>query len=269
MAQGETYEEFTEKFKPKKTTDDCYTPPLVYEAVKNWAINEYGWQGRAIVRPFYPGGDYENFDYPDNCVVIDNPPFSIISKIATFYSEHSIDYFLFAPYLTLFNVRAARSHICVGIHVVYDNGARINTSFVASQGAKIRSAPELYKAVKKAVEETQRNKVKQLPKYSYPNGVVTSTIVGQFSRYGVEYAEDNVFLIRQLDSQKASKKALFGTGYLVPRGKLAQAKKAQAKKAWAEKVRAEKVRTEKARATEWALSEREIGIIERLESGIN
>lgn len=27
MAYGETYEEFVEKFKPKKTTDDCYTPP--------------------------------------------------------------------------------------------------------------------------------------------------------------------------------------------------------------------------------------------------
>ena len=27
------YEGFVEKFKPKKTTDDCYTPPAVYEAV--------------------------------------------------------------------------------------------------------------------------------------------------------------------------------------------------------------------------------------------
>lgn len=29
MAFGESYEEFVEKFKPKKTTDDCYTPPSV------------------------------------------------------------------------------------------------------------------------------------------------------------------------------------------------------------------------------------------------
>ena len=27
------YDAFVEKFKPKKTTDDCYTPPLVYDAV--------------------------------------------------------------------------------------------------------------------------------------------------------------------------------------------------------------------------------------------
>lgn len=35
--KSKTYEEFVEKFKPKKTTDDCMTPPLVYDAVKDWA----------------------------------------------------------------------------------------------------------------------------------------------------------------------------------------------------------------------------------------
>lgn len=33
MAQGESYEQFVGKFKPKKTTDDCYTPPEVMEVV--------------------------------------------------------------------------------------------------------------------------------------------------------------------------------------------------------------------------------------------
>lgn len=51
------YDGFVEKFKPKKTTDDV-----------------------PIVRPFYPGGDYENYDYPEGCVVVDNPPFSIFAK---------------------------------------------------------------------------------------------------------------------------------------------------------------------------------------------
>ena len=37
------YEGFVEKFKPKKTTDDCYTLPAVYEAVKAWAsLNPWG-----------------------------------------------------------------------------------------------------------------------------------------------------------------------------------------------------------------------------------
>ena len=51
------YEKFVEKFKPKKTTDDCYTPPAVYAAVKNWAVKEYGLEDCTIVCPFFPGGD--------------------------------------------------------------------------------------------------------------------------------------------------------------------------------------------------------------------
>lgn len=34
------YLDFVEKFKPKKTTDDCYTPPLVYAAAERWARSE-------------------------------------------------------------------------------------------------------------------------------------------------------------------------------------------------------------------------------------
>ena len=61
MPKSKTYEEFVEKFKPKKTTDDCYTPPGVYAVIKDWACKEYGIDPAKIVRPFYPGGDYENF----------------------------------------------------------------------------------------------------------------------------------------------------------------------------------------------------------------
>ena len=32
------YQKFVDKFKPKKTTDDCYTPPNIYEAVKDYVI---------------------------------------------------------------------------------------------------------------------------------------------------------------------------------------------------------------------------------------
>lgn len=30
------YDAFVEKFKPKKTTDDCYTPDAVYDTVLKW-----------------------------------------------------------------------------------------------------------------------------------------------------------------------------------------------------------------------------------------
>ena len=63
------YEGFVEKFKPKKTTDDCYTPPLVYDAVADWVSETYGLNKADFCRPFYPGGDYEHFDYNDRLVL--------------------------------------------------------------------------------------------------------------------------------------------------------------------------------------------------------
>ena len=43
------YAAFVEKFKPKKTTDDCYTPENIYNAVRDWVLAEYknlpgGWK---------------------------------------------------------------------------------------------------------------------------------------------------------------------------------------------------------------------------------
>lgn len=43
MPKSNIYEEFVDKFKPKKTTDDCYTPGAIYEVVKDWAIKEMDW----------------------------------------------------------------------------------------------------------------------------------------------------------------------------------------------------------------------------------
>lgn len=93
VAIGETYEEFVEKFKPKKTTDDCYTPPSVYAVIRDWACEEYGIDPDKIVRPFFPGGDYEHFDYSDGVVVLDNPPFSILTSICQFYLDRGIHFF--------------------------------------------------------------------------------------------------------------------------------------------------------------------------------
>lgn len=171
MAKGETYEQFVDKFKPKPTTDDCYTPPEVYDVVARWAVKEYGWEDREIVRPFYPGGDYEHFDYPANCAVIDNPPFSILSKIAEFYEQRKIKYFLFAPQLTAF-VRQAKSHIGVGASVIYQNGAVVGTSFICSDGPTLRSAPSLYSQIARVVESLKTTK--KLPKMEYPPELVTA-----------------------------------------------------------------------------------------------
>ena len=102
LEKFEKYDVFTAKFTPKKTTDDCYTPELVYDIVVQWVRENADIEGREIVRPFWPGGDYEAYEYPDGCVVIDNPPFSIFSKICRFFMARGIRFFLFAPHLTLF-----------------------------------------------------------------------------------------------------------------------------------------------------------------------
>lgn len=92
------YEGFVEKFKPKKTTDDCYTPHLVYDAILKWVKERYNIADTTrVIRPFYPGGDYQSEDYSGDCIVIDNPPFSILAKILRWYQEQGVRFFLFAP----------------------------------------------------------------------------------------------------------------------------------------------------------------------------
>lgn len=260
MPKSKTYEDFVDKFKAKKTTDDCYTPQIVYDAVKDWAVKELKFGGgRPIVRPFWPGGNYETYDYPENCVVIDNPPFSCISKIATFYKERGIDYFLFAPDLTMFNIRAAKSRICVGYSVTYQNGARVRTSFISSKGPLIRSAPELYQIIKEADRKNRyAGKGVTLPKYSYPDNVMTASAVDLMSKHGIDYREDVGIITRTLDAQREKKKAIFGCGIIVP---MAAAEKAQKATRRARNV------TDPSSGADfvWKLSEREQGELATLE----
>ena len=79
--ESSEYREFVEKFKPKKTTDDCYTPPEIYDVVLDYVVDRYGVAREKVMRPFWPNGDYEREQYPTGCVVVDNPPFSLLSKI--------------------------------------------------------------------------------------------------------------------------------------------------------------------------------------------
>ena len=262
------YDAFTEKFKPKKTTDDCYTPPLVYDAIRDWACSEYGIDPACIVRPFYPGGDYERFDYPDGCVVLDNPPFSILSKICEFYIDRGIAFFLFAPSLTAFSSRSVvlrMNHIICDAVITYENGAVVHTAFVTSFGGNIaQSAPTLRKAVERAMRQIKAETKKELPKYTYPDHVLTTAMLQKYANYGIEFAvkREDCTYVEKLDSQRAAGKKIFGGGLLL--SNRAAAEKAAAEKAAAEKAAAEKAAAEKAAAHVWELSECEKGIIASL-----
>lgn len=271
MTDGEEegYDEFTEKFKPKKTTDDCYTPTNVYETIKDWVMEEYGiGEDRPIVRPFYPGGKYKNHKYPTGCVVIDNPPFSILSEILNFYNENDIDYFLFAPTLTMFSGNKPKVRYIINYcGIVYENGANVNTSFVTNLDEyKIRIAPELSRRIK----ETQRSSGGGLPKYDYPLNVVTAARLTKLARGGVELKirPEQCAFIRGLDAQKEDGSTLYGGGYLISDGAVAERARAEKR---AQEVELQKQIEATGKDVEfcdetiaWPLSERERDIIEKL-----
>ena len=254
---NEEYNSFLEKFEQKKTTDDCYTPDIVYAAVADYVAETYGKSKSQFVRPFYPGGDYEKENYPKDCVVVDNPPFSILSKIISFYAEKGIQFFLFAPTLTLFNANAATHTTCLpcGATVTYENGATVATSFLTNledEDVRIKTCPELYKAVEAANRKVMEGLKKQVPKYSYPDYVVTSAMVARWSKYGVhfELTRNDSVMIDALDQQKEEGKGIYGNGYLL--SERAAAERAAAKKAAEEQGEGVYV---------WELSAREMEIV--------
>ena len=252
------YEGFVEKFKPKKTTDDCYTPPPVYEAVKKWVNdNIMPLDGVEIIRPFYPGADFEHAEYPEGCVVIDNPPFSILAKIRRFYHSRGIKYFLFSPSLTMANsakeLAPETCYIITHADITYENGAVVRTSFLTNldcAGTAVWIAGDLYKIVTEASDQyINANKKPAQPCYVYPLNVMTPALMGKVVNKGVSMRipHEEVEPISKLDCQGG--KAIFGGGWLI--SERAAAERAAAK-----------------RITYWELSDRERAIVARL-SGKN
>ena len=260
----EDYDGFVEKFKPKKTTDDCYTPPEVYEVIRDWACAEYGIDPAKVVRPFCPGGDYERFDYSNGAVVLDNPPFSIISKITKFYLDNGIPFFLFCPSLTAFasaQVCMKCCHILCDANIEYENGAVVRTGFVTSydEGVIARTAPELGKAINDKVDELHRREHVELPKYEYPDYVVTAAMMQRWAKYGIDFSvrRGECCRVGKLDAQKAMGKGIYGGGLLL-------SERAAAERAAAERAAAERAAAERARAHVWELSDRERAIVAHL-----
>ena len=139
-------------------------------------------------------------------------------------------------------------HIAVGVTVTYANGAEVPTSFVTNlEDTALRTAPALYRAVKKANDANLAQGKKHVPKYEYPDHVVTAAIAQRWCHYGVEWCvgyEDAAF-IGALDAQKADDKAIFGGGLLL----------------------SERAAAERAAAQRWELSAREKAIVAKLDGG--
>ena len=245
-AAAQEYAAFLAKFEAKKTTDDCFTPPEVFAAVHRWAEAEYGLQGRRIVRPFHPGGDFVAFDYQPGDVVLDNPPFSILTKIRRFYDAQGIDYFLFAPALSLFTTRAP-TMLVVGEVVEYANGAQVATSFITSlqPSIRVRTAPALEKALRAV-----RPKRAALPKYAYPHNVRNAALLQRVADVDFSISAAECEFTGAMDAQREAGKTIFGGGIIMSDAKAAELRAAELRAA--------------GEAIEWGLSQREREIITRL-----
>ena len=239
------YDGFVEKFKPNKTTDDCYTPSAVYDVVLAYVAKHYDLTDKVVMRPFFPGGDYQRENYPSNAVVIDNPPFSILAGINRFYNRAGIPYFLFAPTLTLFNCsRDNVTFLPIGASITYENGAVVSTSFVTNMmGDDLIVIDGDFRA---DLEAANGNNKATLPKYKYPDNVVSAARLHKLNKPGVKLTikQGEAVRISKLDLQGGA--AIFGGGFLLN------------STAAAEKAAAEKTIT-------FALSPRELEIIKILD----
>ena len=261
---NDEYNAFLEKFEQKKTTDDCYTPDNVYQAVAAWVAQRYALDAGCFVRPFFPGGDYQRHHYPEGSVVVDNPPFSIMAEIVDFYLEKRQPFFLFAPALAVFNyiTRQGVSAVCEFADVTYENGASVRTSFLTNmegQDVAAFSDHALREAIAEANDANEAAMHVALPRYEYPVEVITAAKLGYLCQYGQDLVihRHESLLVRTLDAQKDSGKAIYGNGLLLSEQKAAE-------RAAAERAAAERAAAERAAATAWPLSDRERELVRQL-----
>lgn len=213
------YEAFVAKFVRKRTTDDCYTPPEVYDVVVNYVSKRYGIAPECMIRPFWPDApDYKQRVYGKNEVVVDNPPFSIFSKIVRHYKSTNVPFFLFAPHLTLGVTKAtAVTMVITNTTIRYENGACVNTSFLTNLDPhnSIILAGDLAEDLKKVQNAGSKKKYTNI---QYPANVITAARLGKYLTPGVVHVIPhtatahcfNNYLLWPSDNMK-----MYGSGLLI------------------------------------------------------
>jgi len=249
------YESYVAKFQDgPKTTDDTYTPRDVFEAVLRYVSEVYDMTDKVVLRPFYPGGDYENAEYPENGVVIDNPPFSLFVPICKFYSARNIPFFIFGSGLTITNCCRFCTAVIVSEQITFENGAVIKCNFASNLfgNTVIMTAPKLDEYIRACPSQERK---KPLNNFGYPDEVLSCSQMQTICKGGVEFSvnRDECEIIRSLDKQVGNA-GLFGWHMILNTAKKEEKQAAKA---------ASKAATDKVEYIE--LSERERKIIEKLD----
>lgn len=222
-AEYRDYDEWVAHFSYNpKTTDECWTPPDVYDAVLAYVGTLIDMNGRTVVRPFFPGGSYEETEYPSGCIVVDNPPFSMFTRITEFYRDRGILFFLFGPGLTIGSGRGCI--IVTGKQIRYENGACVPTEFCSNIPGlpTLSTAPELGELIEGC--ESQKTKGKKLKSYDFPEELLSVSDLRTIASGGVSFSVDECVKIRKLDNHKD----LFGDHWLISKAKAEAKAKAKA-----------------------------------------
>lgn len=214
------YESFVAKFQDKeKTTDDTYTPKDVYEAVLQYVGEMYDLTGKEILRPFYPGGDYEHAEYPEDGVVIDNPPFSIFTKICAFYSARRIPFFIFGNGLTILSCCNVCTAVITSTQITFGNGAKVQCNFASNLfGNKIvTTAPRLSELIKACPSQGTKA---ELPKLIYPDELLSVSDLQIICKGGIEFSVDRSEAVRVSNVDNYPKETgIFGHHLLISKAK--------------------------------------------------
>lgn len=236
----EEYEEWIKGFEVPHTTDECHTPVPLYNALLTYFLKKYNLKDKNIIRPFYPGGDFENYPYSEGDVVFDNPPFSLTARIIRFYTSQNIPFIIFLPAQTCLHY----AHLCTLIipreQMTFSNGARVAVAFATNLTPEIvaESDPELEEVLKKVEKERAQKKAR--PSYDYPPETLSFSKIATFSNAGVPYKLERtnyLIFIKKLNGRE-----LFAGRVVITDS---EAEKVKELKEKAEVLKAEKLKKEK------------------------
>lgn len=111
---------------------------------------------------------------------------------------------------------------------------------------KVRIAPDLIEAIDAAEKENLKKNKKQLPKYTFPDHVITAATLSKVATRKVPFSlyPDECTFIRKLDSMR---RGLYGSGFLL-----------------SDRAAAERAAAERAAAFKYELSERELAMVKEM-----